>query len=155
MRRFAFICCAAVLVGCAKSENPPAADTMAAAQPTPQPAAGISLADIAGKWKFRSTDEAGGNVAEFELVTAADTSGWTLTFPNRNPIPVRVVTVAGDSLVTAAGPYESVIRKGVQVTTRTVTRLQDGKLVGTTEAHYALKGRDSVALRPTVGTRAQ
>jgi hypothetical protein len=154
MRRFALICCATVLVGCAKSENRPAGDTMAAGEPTPQPAAGIALADVAGKWKQRTTDEAGGTVVESEFIATADTSGWTLTLPNRNPIPVRVA-VSGDSIITDAGPFESVVRKGVQVTTHTVYRLQDGKLVGTTEAHYALNGRDSVGLRPTVATRAQ
>jgi len=124
-------------------------DTAAPATP-----ATISLADLAGKWKMRSTDESGGNVVEVELVATADTSGWTLTGPNGKPIPVRVVAVAGDSVVTEAGPYESFIRKGVQVTTRTVNRLQDGKLVGTIEARYATKGGDSVARRPTEGTRA-
>ena len=77
-----------------------------------------------------------------------------MTFPNRKPVPVRVVAVAGDSTVTEAGPFESFIRKGVQVTTRTVNRLQDGKLVGTIEARYATKAGDSVAHRPTEGTRA-
>lgn len=158
MRRFALFCCAAVLGGCAKSENRAAddrtaMDTVAAAPATPA-ASAISLADVAGKWKVRSTDEAGGNVVETKLVATADTSGWTLTGPNRKPVPVRVSAVAGDSIVTEAGPFESFIRKGVQVTTRAVYRLQGGKLVGTTEARYATKGGDSVAQRPTEGTRA-
>jgi hypothetical protein len=158
MRRFALFCCAAVLAGCAKSENRTAADrtamdTVAAAPATPAASPAISLADVAGKWKVRSTDEAGGNVVEIELAATADTSGWTMTGPNRKPIPVRVIAVAGDSIVTEAGPFESFIRKGVQVKTRAVYRLEGGKLVGTTEAHYALKGRDSVAHRPTEGTR--
>ena len=156
MRRFTLFCCAAVLVGCSKSEDQPAGDTTAAASATPEAPATISLADIAGKWKVRTTDEAGGNVVESEMTATADTSGWTLTLPNRKPVPVRVVAVAGDSIVTEAGPFESVLRKGVQVNTRAVYRLQDGKLVGTTEARYAASagGRDSVAHRPTEGTRA-
>jgi hypothetical protein len=159
MRRFAFFCCAAILAGCNKSEDRAAdertaMDTATAAPETPAAPATISLADVAGKWKVRSTDEAGGNVVETELVATADTSGWTMTFPNRKPVPVRVVAVAGDSIVTEAGPFESFIRKGVQVTTRTVNRLQDGKLVGTIEARYATKAGDSVALRPSEGTRA-
>lgn len=158
MPRFAFLCCAAVLVSCNQSEHraandQPAMDT-AAAPETPVASATISLADVAGKWKARSTNEAGGNVVETELIATADTSGWTMTFPNRKPVPVRVIAVAGDSIVTEAGPFESFIRKGVQVTTRTVNRLQDGKLVGTIEARYATKAGDSVALRPTEATRA-
>ena len=92
-------------------------------------------------------------MVEAELKATADTSGWTITAPKRKPVPVRVVAVAGDSLVTEAGPYESFILKGTQVTTRAVYRLQGDKLVGTNEARYALKGKDSVALRPTEGTR--
>ena len=156
MRRFALFCSAAVLVGCVKSEDQPARDTTAAATATPETSATISLADVAGKWKVRTTDEAGGNVVESEMTATADTSGWTLTLPNRKPVPVRVVAVGGDSIVTEAGPFESVLRKGVQVRTRAVYRLQDGKLVGTTEARYEARagGRDSVANRPTEGTRA-
>ena len=99
-------------------------------------------------------DEAGGNVVESELTATADTSGWTLTRPDRKTVPVRVVAVGGDSLITEAGPYESALRKGVQVRARMVLRLQEGKLVGTTEALYTMRGRDSVAHRPTEGTRA-
>jgi hypothetical protein len=158
MPRFAFLCCAAVIVGCTKSEDraaddQTAMDTAMAAPEAPAASATMSLADVAGKWKVRSTDEAGGNVVETGLVATADTSGWTMTAPNRKPIPVRVVGVAGDSIVTETGPFESFIRKGVQVTTRTVYRLQDGKLVGTVEARYATKAGDSVAHRPTEGTR--
>jgi hypothetical protein len=130
-------------------------DTAAAAPATPAAAPAISLADIAGKWKIRTTDEAGGKVVETELKAPADTSGWTLTGPNRKPIPVRVIAVAGDSIVSETGPFESFILKGTQVTTRAVYRLQGDKLVGTTEARYALKGHDSVARRPTEGTRVQ
>ena len=154
MRRFAFFCCAAILVGCGKSEVQPARDTTAVAPATPASRAAISLADIAGKWRLRTMDEAGGNVVESELTATVDTSGWTLTRPNRKTVPVRVVAVGGDSIITEAGPYESALRKGVQVRARMVLRLQEGKLVGTTEARYTMRGRDSVAHRPTEGTRA-
>jgi len=159
MDRFAFCCLAAVLAGCGKSAVRPAADTTAAA-PAPaasaaaEAAAPISLADLAGKWKLRTTDEAGKNAVESELTATADTTGWTLTRPNGKTLPVHV-TVSGDSIITEAGPYESAIRKGVHVESRMVLRLQQGKLVGTNEAHYALKGGDSVAQRPAEATRAQ
>jgi len=154
MRRFAFFCCAAILVGCGKSEVQPARDTTAVAPATPESRAAISLADIAGKWRLRTMDEAGGNVVESELTATADTSGWTLTRPDRKTVPVRVVAVGGDSIITEAGPYESALRKGVQVRARMVLRLQEGKLVGTTQARYAMSGGDSVAHRSTEGTRA-
>jgi hypothetical protein len=49
-----------------------------------------------------------------------------MTGSDGKPVPVRVVAVAGDSIVTDAGPYQSFVRKGVRVTTRTVSRLQSG-----------------------------
>jgi hypothetical protein len=153
MRRFAFLCCAAILVGCGKSEVQPTRDTTAVAPATPESRAAISLADIAGKWRLRTMDEAGGNVVESELTATADTSGWTLTRPDRKTVPVRVVAVGGDSIITEAGPYESALRKGVQVRARMVLRLQEGKVVGNTEARYTMSGGDSVAHRPTEGTR--
>ena len=165
MHRFPLICAAAILAGCSKPASRPAdetavVDTSAAAAPVaqaaPAPAATITLADVAGKWKVRTADESGSHAVETVLNATADTSGWTTTAPKRKPEPVRVIAVAGDSIVTEQGPRESFILKGVQVTTRNVSRLQDGKLVGVTEAHYALKdGRDSVARRPSVGTRMQ
>jgi hypothetical protein len=167
MHRFHLICTAAILAACSKpasraADEQAAMDTTAqagpAAQaaPAPAPAATISLADVAGKWKVRTMDESGSHPVETVLNATADTSGWTTTAPKRKPVPLRVVGVAGDSIVTESGPRESFILKVVQVTTRNVSRLQDGKLVGVTEAHYALKdGRDSVARRPSVGTRMQ
>lgn len=155
MRCFARCCCVAILVACGKPKVQPVADTTSAApaaSAAPESQGGMSLADIAGKWKLRTMDEAGGNVVESELTATADTSGWTLTRPNGKTFPVRVLSV-GDSLVTEAGPYESALRKGVQVRSRMVLRLQQGKLVGTNEARYALSGGDSVARRPAEATR--
>lgn len=152
------LCWAAVLAGCAKSEGRAAGERAAAdtvAPATPATSGTISLTDVAGKWKMRAMDASGGNVVEVELTATADSSDWTIVGPNRPPIQERVIAVAGDSIVTEAGPYESFIRKGVQVRTRDVYRLQDGKLVGTMEARYATKGGDSVSQRRSEGTRVR
>jgi hypothetical protein len=158
MRRFAFFCCTAVAVatvGCAKSEDQTTTDTAAGtASATAAPAA-ISVADVAGKWTLRAVPETGADttptVSELNLTT--DTSGWTMTLPNRPAVKSRVVAIAGDSIVTEAGPYASVRRKGVQVTTTSVMRLRDGKLVGTTVAHYKTTGPDSVLRLRVEATR--
>ena len=92
-------------------------------------------------------------LVSYQLTATADTAGWTIVFPNRKPIPVRVAAVAGDSLVIEAGPYESVLRKGVQVTTHGVLRLQNGKLAGLTVAHYKTTTPDSVRRISMDGTR--
>jgi hypothetical protein len=119
-------------------------------------AAPLALSDLAGKWSMRATKEGSDSaLVSYELVATTDKSGWTFTFPKRKPVEVRVVTLGGDSIVAEAGPYESVLRKGVQVTTESTLRLKDGKLVGTTVAHYKTKGSDSVAQLHVEGTRAQ
>ena len=158
MRFLAFsCCCVALLAGCGQERNADdraAGDTSAAAPPATEQPATISLADVAGKWKVRTTDEAGGTPADIELVATDDTSGWTMTGSNGKPVPVRVVAVEGDSIVTEAGPYESFVRKGQEVRTRIVSRLVGGKLLGTVEARYTTKGGDSVVQRRSEGTRA-
>ncbi len=124
MRHLAIFCCAAILVGCGKSEVQPPRDTTAMAPAASERPAAMSLADLAGKWKLRTTDEAGGNAVESGLTATADTTGWTLTRPGGKVVPVHVVAVAGDSLALEPDPYESALRKGVQVRSRMVLRLQ-------------------------------
>jgi hypothetical protein len=63
--------------------------------------------------------------------------------------------VDGDSIVHEAGPFESVLRKGVQLRTHVVSRLQGDKLVGTTTANYQVTGPDSVTQLDFEGTRKQ
>jgi hypothetical protein len=155
MRRLMICCCAIALVGCNKPKEEPAMESTAAAPEAPAAPAPIALADIAGKWSVRSMTESGDStLVTYELVASGDTSGWSLNFPKRKPVPMRVVAVAGDSVVTEAGPFESVLRKGIKVTTNSVMRLQDGKLVGTTIAHYATSGADTVRNLRIEGTRA-
>jgi hypothetical protein len=115
----------------------------------------LSLADLAGTWNVRSTVEGDeSKVVTYDIVATADRSGWSLKFPDREAIPVRVVAVEGDSVVTESGPFESQLRKGVQVSTVVVNRLKDGKLVGRTTARYQTSGADSVTHLSFEGTRA-
>src|SRR5215207_5152625 len=149
-------CCAVVLVGCSQSKEQPATDEMADTPAVAAAPAPIALADVAGKWSVRLTPESGDStLLSYEMVATADTSGWAFNFPKRKPVPLRVVAVDGDSIVTEAGPFESNLRKGVQVTmSRTISRPQDGKLVGATTAHYATTGPDTVAHFRFEATRA-
>jgi len=155
MRRLALLG-SILFVACSKAEAPPA-DTAAAAapvEPAAPAAAPISLAAVAGKYAVTGKNEAGDStLVTYELNATADTTGWTLTFPNRKPIPIHIVSVAGDSIVMMSGPYESAIKKGVMVTTNTVSRMQDGKLESRTVAHYAVKGPDSVRIVVAEGVR--
>ena len=149
--------CAAVLAACAKKDNAAvdtaaAIDTAAAASTAPTP---VNLADVAGKWDMRSVPTTGDTTPTTYVLTATSTtSGWTIKFPGRAAIPARV-SVSGDSIMINAGPYPSVRRKGVQVTTNSVTRLQGGNLVGNSTAHYNVKTADSVLTLTSTGTRAK
>ena len=85
-------------------------------------------------------------VATSVLAATADGKGWMLKLPNRDPIPVRVVATGGDSMVTEAGPFPSILKPGETVTTlHTVGHIRRNKMTGTFEAHYAsgdvLKGK--------------
>jgi hypothetical protein len=155
--RIAICLGAAALAGCAKKENA-AVDTssaMASSTVSTTSATPVNLADVSGKWNMRSVPTSGTDTSATTYVLTATntTSGWTIKFPNRAAVPVRV-TVEADSIVTTSGPYESVRRKGVQVTTNGVMRLQNGSLVGTTTAHYRVKTADSVLVLTTSGTRS-
>ncbi len=151
MRRLVLLLVPAVLVACAKPDAaPPAADTTAAMMPA---APTVSLGDFAGTWQVRGMNEAGDSIVGYTLNASADAAGWSITFPGRDPIPASVVSVAGDSVITDAGPFESALRPGVQVTTHTIWRLMDGRLVGMTTARYATTGPDSVAMIRGEGTR--
>ncbi len=156
MRRFAPWCFVAILAACGKSKEQPPADTTALTTPAPaaEPAAApIALGDLAGKWSMRTmAADKDTTLVIYELEAGADGSSWTFNFPKRKPVPVRV-QASGDSIISEAGPYESLLRKGLQVTINSVLRLQDGKLVGTAVAHYTTSGPDSVRQLRIEGTR--
>jgi len=145
-----------LVAACAKKEEP-AKDTAAAMSPAPAPAPAptLALADVAGKWQFSSVPMAGKDTSptKYVLTATADTTGWTLTFPDKQVVPVKV-TVSGDSVQLASAEFKSQRRKGVKVTTETTLRLADGKLSGVTTAHYAKAGADSVLQLKSEGTRA-
>jgi len=152
LRRTTFftLCSASLLLGCAKTET--AATDSAAVTPAP---AGLTAADVAGKWDMRSVPVSGDTTpTTFVLTATADNNGWTMNFPNRPPVATRV-TIDGDSIVSETDPFESVRRKGVQVRTSTVLRLEGGNLVGNTVARYTTKGPDSVLNLRVTGSRAK
>jgi hypothetical protein len=149
--------CAAAIVACAKKDETPV-DTTAAVTPPPAatttsaPAA-VNLADVAGKWNVRSVPATGDTTPTTYVLSATNTtSGWTLTFPKR-PVVKATVTTDGDSVMVDAGPFSSVRRKGVQVTTHTVEHFSGDNMTGVTTAHYNVKTADSVLTLNTTGTR--
>lgn len=146
MRSLSFVLSAALVAACAKPDAPPPA------VPAP-PAATVNLADFAGTWTLQVMREGSDSVVVTNtIVGSADPAAWTMTLPGRPTMALRVST-SGDSVVTEAGPYESVLRPGVQVTTRSAMKLEGGMLMGTTVARYAGGGADSVVVLRTRGSR--
>jgi hypothetical protein len=88
-----------------------------------------------------------GDEADTAAAAAASDSAAATPAPGAPPI------FYGDSIGVHAGPYESVLRKGVQVTSESVVRLQNGKLVGTARGHYTGGGPDPVRRLRIDGTR--
>jgi hypothetical protein len=143
MRRAILLYVAAIAAGCtpAKKDQSAGAGT-------------VSLGDFEGIWTVTAMPESSDSaLITYELNATATSDGWTSTLPGREPVPVRVVLVDGDSVVAEAGPFESALRPGVMVTTRTVARLQGDMLMGTIVAHYATGGADSVLTGRLHGTR--
>src|SRR5438045_7990531 len=109
--RIALCSCAVVLAGCAKKENA-AVDTSGAmassttATTTTATSGAVKLADVAGKWNMRAVPMNGDTTATNYVLTAtSNTSGWTITFPGRPPMPAK----GNDERhrhTNAAGPFQ-------------------------------------------------
>ena len=103
---------------------------------------GIKLADVAGTWESKAA--VGPNdsiVVNSSLTATADKSGWSMKFTSGNPVPVRVLAVAGDSVVTEAGPYPSILRPGQTVNLlHMVGHYKGNSMTGTFDAYYQSGG---------------
>jgi hypothetical protein len=153
MRYLALFCCAGLLFGCGEQQE--AASDEMAGEAAPM-AEMTSLADYAGTWQMQALTETGDSVlVEYEMVATDGMDGWTITFPDRDPMSVRIVAHEGDSIVTEVGPYESLFRPGVMVTTRSVGRLENGTMVGTFTATYETEEADSILTGQSRGTKVQ
>jgi hypothetical protein len=114
----------------------------------------LALADLAGRWKVRANNYRGDSLTVYELNATGDTTGWTITFPNRPPLPLQIIAVAGDSIVTETGPYPSILRNSVSVRSlRSVNRLEGDQIVGSFTARYETTAPDSVLHGVYVGSR--
>lgn len=150
--------CAALLAACTTKEKPASTDSAAGTVDSSAMASAakpFALADLAGKWNVTSKPESGTDTTatSFVLNATADTTGWSMTYPGRAPVALHV-QLSGDSVITMAGPYDSFRRKGLKVTTNGAFKLQDGKLVGRTTAHFKTTKPDSVLTLISSGTRA-
>ncbi len=158
--RVALACSTALLLaGCAKSDqaakdSATASAAMPAPAPAPAPTPALSLSEFAGTWQVRSIPETGKDksATPYVLTATADTTGWVIAFPSGLKVPLHV-TVSGDSVIERTGVVASQRRKGVKVMTEGFMKIENGKLVGMTTAHYTQAGPDSVLRLRTEGTK--
>jgi hypothetical protein len=125
-------------VGCGpgQDQEAPAEEVSEAEAPTPN-----VLDAFAGTWSMQALTESGDSVLiAYEMVATSSTEGWTITFPDRDPLPAHIVEAAGDSVVIHVGPYASALREDVQVSTVTVSRIVDGAMMGHFTATYQMEG---------------
>lgn len=158
MIRLTHVALAGVVVlavaACGKKEQPAADTTTAMAAPAPAPAPAVTLADFAGRWNMVARPESGTDTTSTKVVMVgtADTTGWIMELPSGKKVKHHV-SFSGDSVTVKSEPYASMRRKGQQVWTEGVYRLRDGKMVGTTVAHYMKAGADSVLRLTSEGTK--
>jgi hypothetical protein len=97
----------------------------------------ITQSDVAGAWSGKTVVTPKDTVSFVLTIPAAGKAG-TLKLRNGEPIPTRLVTVAGDSVVADAGPFPSVLKPGETVSmVRMIGHFKGTTMTGTVMARYA------------------
>jgi len=134
MRSSIVVVAVVVAAACSRTETP------AADSPSVTPAAAaapLSAADIAGTWDGQGMPMTRDTVVvTFTMTNDSTGRKSTLSFPSGEKVDAKSVTFSGDSVVTESGLFRSQLRKGQMVTTRSVLRMQGGKLVGIATSKY-------------------
>ena len=142
MRRTALLGCMILAVGCGPGQDQ---EAPAAEMPEAEAPAANILDAFAGTWSMQALTEAGDSVlVDYEMVATSSTDGWTITFPDREPIPAHIMEAAGDSVVIHVGPYASALRDNVQVSTVTVSRVMGDQMMGYFTATYQTEGGEEI-----------
>jgi hypothetical protein len=126
MRSISLLLAVALLAGCAPKEEQPAAEPMPPAAP---------YAAYEGAWSTTSMVDGTADPVVGSMTLTADGVGSTMSLPDRPNIPITV-SMSGDSLVVTTAEYESVLRKGVMVTTRVASVMDGAMMKGNLEASY-------------------
>ena len=114
------------LTACAPKEGAKTETTAMA--PAPAAAAAKTPASFAGTWATTATVEGADKPVPSTLTGSADGATWTLSLEGR-PNVAATASMSGDSLIIQSAEYESVLRKGVMVTTRTATVMSDNTMM--------------------------
>lgn len=111
-------------------------------------------ANFAGTWQTTATLEGVEKPVPSTLVGSADGATWTISLEGRPNVPATA-SISGDSLIVQTAEYESVLRKGVKVVTRTASVMSDSTmLMGNMVATYKTPKGDEVVKGTVMSTRA-
>lgn len=137
-----------VVVACAKEEAP-AVDSAATAAMQPAPAA-LTPADLAGTWNGTTKAEGTDSVVNrFTAMRTTDSTGAIILEGSKDTVAYTMRYDADSMIATSVAYTDPSMPKGSPpVTFRSVGRLKDGKLVGTSTLMLASKP-DSVLARST------
>lgn len=144
---------AVTVVACSKAETPPP-DTTAAMAPAPAPAM-LTAADVAGTWNGVGMLETGDSVvSRWTAEEVSDSTGKLTIVGSKEAIPYSRKLDA-DSMIVTSSPYtDPTMPKGPKVTFRSIGRLKDGKLIGTSANRLAAKPDSVVGRGRWEATRA-
>lgn len=143
MRTLSRLFVVALLAACARVEESP---------PPPATPPAPTLADFAGTWNNTATLTGVANPVPSVMTGTADPETWSVKLEGRPPNKLTV-SIVGDSLIGQTGEYDSILRTGVKVSTRTAVVLKDGMLMGTVVATYKTPAGDEVVHGTMHGTR--
>jgi hypothetical protein len=152
MKRAALLLALPVMLACTKKDA--AVVDSAAVAPDTTVAVAAAPVNYAGNWTVTVMPADKDTVlVTYDLVSTNDTTGWKMKLPDRPEMSPKILAMNNDSVVIHNGPYSSVLRKNVQVTTHSVMHMDGDKMVGNTVATYATKAGDSVVNLRTSATR--
>jgi hypothetical protein len=135
----------AFLAACGGAEDSAPADEMPTAEaPT--------MAAFVGTWALTATIEGTPDPVPVGVTGTAD-GAFTMTLPDREPMAVQV-SMSGDSLVMMVPEYESVIRDGVMVSTRSAVVVDGDQMMGTLTATYRTPEGEEVVPGTITGSRS-
>ena len=117
----------------------------APAAPAAAPAAITIPAVAVGTWEGKTMIGPKDSVIATTITVISADGKTSLTLQNRPTMAGRVIAAGGDSVTVEVGPYESILKKGLQATTRTTNHYNGNTATGTFEAKYsdgtAVKGK--------------
>lgn len=138
---------AVALAACSKAETPATDSTAMAPAMAPAPSA-LTAADVAGSRNVAGMGETSDSITgRWTTVNVDDTSGVLTPEGSTQKIPFKRVFDADSMIVTSTAAYANpATANGPKLMFRSVGRLKDGKLVGTSATMLAANP-DSVVQR--------